>query len=148
MVSGKPAEEGPIAAHERRLPPVTALAVATMVLVLSGGVYVAAYLPQEAPLGLPIALLVGAVALLLTNIVARSRVRDLAWGTFFLVGGWALLAYIVIAGLLEYVFILDRTPANLLVLLTVTLVVYAVDIPLLFAFSVARYQPAGPTPDR
>lgn len=148
MVSGKPAEEGAIGPGERRLPPVTALAVITMVLVLTGGIYIAAYLPQRAPLGLPIGLLAGAVALLLTNIAALSRVREFAWSTFFLVGRWTLLAYIVIAGLLEYVFVLDRTPGSLLVLFTVTLVVYAVDIPLLFAFSVARYQPAGRTPDR
>ena len=71
-----------------------------------------------------------------------ARLRDFAWDTFFLVGKWALLAYAVIAGLLEYVFVLDRTPGDVLLLLTVALAVFAVDIPLLFAFSVARYESA------
>lgn len=55
-------------------------------------------------------------------------------------GRYALLAYLVIAGMLEYVFVLDHTRGATLVVLTLMLVIYAVDIPVLLAFSVARYQ--------
>lgn len=55
-----------------------------------------------------------------------------------------LLAYGVIAGMLEYVFIDDGTGGAMLALLTVSLVLFAVDIPVLLAFSVARFQPGRP----
>ena len=38
-----------------------------------------------------------------------ARVQEFAWEAFFLVGRWALVTYTVIAGMLEYVFVLDRT---------------------------------------
>ena len=60
---------------------------------------------------------------------------------FFRVLGWALLAYLVIAGILEFVFVYDRTPGRQLALFTVLLSLFATDVPVLLAFSVARYQP-------
>jgi hypothetical protein len=130
-------------ATERRLPPVTEIAIATMILVVIGGIYVASYLPKRPPLALPIVLLATAGVLVVVNIAVLSRIRPFAWGTFFLVWGWAMLAYVVIAGMLEYVFIADHTPTHILMLMTGIFVVFAVNIPLLFAFSVARYQQHG-----
>ncbi len=105
--------------------------------------YLAAYLRRRAPLGPAFGLLAVAAVLLTGNIVMLVRVRDFAWDKFFLVGRWALLAYLVIAGMLEYVFVLDHTRGGVLVVLTLTLVIFAGNIPMLLAFSVARYQPAS-----
>lgn len=124
-----------------RLPPITQLAIASMILVVIGGIYLAAHLPQAAPLGLPVALVAVSLLLMIANVVALTRIREFAWDAFFLVGRWTLLAYVVIAGMLEYVFVTDGTRGGALVVLTLMLIVYAVDIPLLLAFSVARYQP-------
>jgi hypothetical protein len=126
---------------KRPFPPVIEMAVATMILVVIGGIYTVAYIPKTPPLWLPAVLLAGAVALLVVNIVILSRIRPFAWDQFFLVAKWALLAYVVIAGMLEYVFVADGTPGKVLALLSGSLLVYATDIPLLLAFSVARYQP-------
>jgi hypothetical protein len=126
---------------DQRHPPVTSLAVASMILVVVGGIYVAAYLPNTPSLALPAALLIASAVLLAANVAALSRIRTFAWNRFFQVGGWALLAYVVTAGMLELVFVLDGTPGPVLALLTCMLVIYAVDIPLLLAYSVARYQP-------
>lgn len=141
--AGAPAAKG-TAGSQRRLPPVTALGVAALMLVIAGGIDLAAHLPRPAPLGPAIAALAGAGILLLAGIGTLARVHDFAWRTFFVVGGWTLAAYIVIAGMLEFVFALDHTPGSLLTVLSLMLLVFAVDIPLLLAFSVARYQPAGP----
>ena len=137
-----------LAAHERpampdqdSLPPVTEVAVASMVLIVIGGIYMASHLPHHAPPGLPIAVLVRSVALIAWNGLALSRLREFSWSSFWLVGRWALVAYVVIAGMLEYVFVLDGTRGSQLVLVTLMLITYAVNIPLLLAFSVARYQP-------
>jgi hypothetical protein len=130
-------------AHGRRLPPVTALTVAALILVIAGGIDLAAHLPRPAPLGPAIAALAAAAAALLVAAAMLARVRDFAWHTFFVVAGWTLAAYVVIAGMLEFVFVLDHTRGGLLVVLTLILAVFAVDVPLLLGFSVARYQP-GP----
>ncbi len=126
---------------ERPLPPVTAVSVATTAAVVVGGIYLASYLPRKAPLGPAYAILALAAALLAWNVVTVSRITEFAWSTFFLVGKWALAAYLVIAGMLEYVFVLDHTRGGILVVLTLMLAIFAVNIPLLLAFSVARYQP-------
>jgi hypothetical protein len=126
---------------ERSLPPITALAVAALLLVVVGGIFLASHLPGHVPLGVPFAMLAGAGLLLLGAILALSRVRHFAWSVFFTVAGWALVAYGVIAGMLEFVFLYDGTSGGTLIVLTLSLLVYAVVIPLLLGFTVARYQP-------
>ncbi len=75
---------------------------------------------------------------------APDRVRPFAWPVFFLVFRWALVAYLVIAGLLGFVFVRDHTPGATLAVLVATLLVFAVDVPLILAFTVARYADPGP----
>jgi hypothetical protein len=76
---------------------------------------------------------------LAANIFALSRVRDFAWGRFFEVGKWSLLAYLVIAGMIEYVFLRNHVSGGSLVVLTLSLAVFAVHVPMLVGFTVARY---------
>jgi hypothetical protein len=129
----------------RRLPPVTELAVACMALVIVAGIYLVAHLPQRAPLGPAVGLLAAAGALLVADAALVSSLRPFAWRVFFQVAGWTLVAYLVIGGLLEFIFVFDHTAGAMLVVLTLSLVVFALDIPILFGFSVARYQdPALP----
>jgi hypothetical protein len=132
--------------YERRLPPIGEVAMATIAVVVSGGVYLASYLPRRAPLGPAFAIMGVGAALLLWNIFTLSRLQDFAWDKFFLVAKWGLVAYLIVAGMLEYVFVLDHTRGGVLLVLTLMLAIFAVNIPLLLAFSVARYQPvADPT---
>ena len=130
----------------RRLPPVHLVSVASMALVVVGGIFMASYLPRRPPLGPAVALLCVSGALLVENVVALSRVREFAWRTFFTVGGWVLLAYAVIAGMLEFVFVLDQTRGAVLLVLSLMLLVFAVDIPIVLAFSVARHQDPADSP--
>ncbi|MGH7640355.1 MAG: hypothetical protein ACREOL_05540 [Candidatus Dormibacteria bacterium] len=127
---------------ESRLPPVTQVTVASMALVIAGGIILAAYMPKPAPLLGPLVLILAGAALLLLALGLLSRVRLFAWDRFFQVGGWALAAYVVIAGLIEYVLLIDRSQGQFLLLMTVTLAVFALDIPILLAFSVASHQEA------
>ncbi len=126
-------------AAEARLPPVTEMAVATLTLIVIGGLYLAANMPAHVSLTLPIVLLAAAVALLLLNVAMLARVRPFAWGRFFTVLRWTLLAYVVIAGMLEYVFIYDGVRGDTLAVLTGMLVVFGLDVPLILAFTVARF---------
>lgn len=124
----------------RNLPPVAELAIGTMALVVIGGTYIAAHIPREVPLLLPTILVVVAGALLLVNLLLLRGIEEFAWNTFRLVFTWSLAGYGVIAALLTYVFVQGNIPGDVMGFLAAMLVVYALDIPLLFAFSVARYQ--------
>jgi hypothetical protein len=135
------AQQSVESAVDRPLPPVAAICATALALIVAGGIYLAAHIPGPVSLTPAILLLVLAVLLVATAAVALMRVGPFAWGRFFQVGRWALLAYAISAGILEYVFILDRVPTGEMLLLTLMLLVYAVDIPLILAFSVARYQP-------
>jgi hypothetical protein len=125
------------------LPPVTEVCVASMILIVIGGIYMASHLPHRAPSVLPIIVIVGSAALILWNALSLSRISEFAWDSFWLVARWSLLAYLVIGGMLEYVFLRDGTRGSQLVLVTLMLMAYAINIPLLLAYSVARYQPPG-----
>jgi hypothetical protein len=127
----------------RRLPPVGVVAVTSLALVIVAGIYLVAHLPQRAPLGPAVGLLAAAGALLVANGVLLSSLRAFAWRVFFQVAGWSLVAYVVIGGLLEYIFIFDHTRGSMLAVLTLSLTIFALDIPMLFGFSVARYQDPG-----
>jgi len=125
------------------LPPIVQTAVGSMALVIAGGIYLAAYLPHQAPLPIPVVLIsLGGVSLLAAAAML-TRLRDFAWTRFRLVSGWALVAYAVIAGMIEYVLLVDQTRGALLVLMTITLAIFALDIPIILGFSVARHQQAG-----
>ena len=63
--------------------------------------------------------------LLIGNLAALSRVKGFAWHRFFQVGKWALLAYAITAGMIEYAFLQNHLRGGALIVLTLSLVVYA-----------------------
>jgi len=128
------------ATEARTLPPVGEIAVAAIAVIVVGGIWMASHLPKHFSLVVPVIILAVAVALVLTNVVLLTRIRRFAWQKFFLVGKWALLAYVVISGMLVYVFARDHTPGGPMAVLVGMLVTWAVDIPMLFGFTVARFQ--------
>lgn len=133
-------ESPPSLAGNRPLPPITALCLASMALLISGGIYLAAHLPVVPPLGPAVGLTAASGIVLVVAIVSLARVAGFAWARFFLVARNALLAYAVISGLLAFVFVRDGTRGSALVLLIATLVIFAFDVPLVLAFTVARYH--------
>jgi hypothetical protein len=125
---------------ERRLPPVTELGMASLALIVAGGIYLSAHLPQRVPLTPAVILLALSALLLAGNLLALSRVDGFAWGRFTGVAKWALLAYAITAGLIEFAFVRNDVSGGALVVLTLSLVVYAVHVPVLIGFTVARYD--------
>jgi hypothetical protein len=124
---------------EQRLPPVTELGMASLALIVAGGIYLSSHIPQHVPLGPAVALLAASAALLVINVGLLARVKGFAWTRFFAVARWALLAYFVTAGMIEYVFLQNHVSGGTLLVLTLSLVVYAVHVPTLIGFTVARY---------
>jgi hypothetical protein len=111
---------------------------------VAGGIYLSAHLPNHVPLA-PAAVLLAVSALLLAgNIAALARVRGFAWGRLLEVARWALLAYLLVAAMIEFTFVRDHVSSGPLVVLTLSLLLFAVHVPLLIGFTVARYDvPAG-----
>jgi hypothetical protein len=125
--------------NERPLPPVTQLGMLSLGLIVAGGIYLSAHLPQHVPLGPAVALLVASILVLAANVFLLSRVRDFAWHRFFEVAKWSLLAYVVIAGMILYVFLRNHVSGGSLIVLTLSIAVFAVHVPMLVGFTVARY---------
>lgn len=137
---GAPPEAAVPALPEDDLPPVTLMGMTSLALIVIGGIYLASHLPNQVPLAPAVVLLVVSAFLLVANLFALSRARGFHWARFFQVGKWALLAYGITAGLIEYAFIRNGLSGGPLVVLTLSIVIYAVHVPVLIAFTVARYD--------
>jgi uncharacterized membrane protein len=114
--------------------------MASLALIVAGGIYLSAHIPQHVPLLPAVVLLALSALLLATNLFLLTRVRDFAWERFFQVGKWSLLAYVAIAAMIEYAFLRNHVRGGPLVVLTLSLVVFAVHVPTLVGFTVARYH--------
>jgi hypothetical protein len=139
MVAGDTAQTAGHTSTERPLPPIAELATGSLALIVVGGIYLAAYVPRTVPLLPAVVLLAASGVILVANVVMLRGIPEFAWHRFFQVFKWTLLAYVFIAGMIGYAFVTDGTRGSVLVVLLLMLVIFAVDIPLLLAFSVARY---------
>ena len=128
---------------ERKLPPFTQLGMLSLGLIVIGGIYLSAHIPSHVPLGPAVGLLIASALVMATNLTLMARVPDFAWPRFFEVAKWALLAYSITAGMIEYVFLRNHLRGGALVVLSLSLVVYALQVPTLIAFTVARYADSG-----
>ena len=87
---------------EKKFPPVTQVAMISLALIIAGGIYLSANLPAHVALGPAVILLALSSVLMAFNLLSLTRVKDFAWDQFFAVAKWSLLAYIVIAGMIEF----------------------------------------------
>ena len=124
---------------ERRLPPITQVAVCSFVLVIASGIWIVSHLPKHVPMGVPATLLVLSGALIVVNLLWLRSIEGFNWRVFAGVAKWALLAYCIISGMLEWVFVKDGTRGSELVVLTLSLAIFAIHVPLLIGYTVARY---------
>jgi hypothetical protein len=132
--------------EERHYPPVTEVGMASLGLIVAAGIYLASHIPEQAPLAPAIILLILSALLLVFNLVSLTRVDGFPWDRFFAVARWALLAYCITAGLIAFVFIRNHVSGATLVILLLSLVVYALQVPVLIGFTVARYYEPEPVP--
>jgi hypothetical protein len=114
----------------------------SLALIVAGGIYLSSHIPGKVALGPAIVLLVLSALLLAGNLASLTRVQGFAWAKFFEVARWSLLAYAIIAGLIEYTFVRNDVSGGPLAVLTLSLVVFAVHVPMLIGFTVARFWDA------
>lgn len=126
-------------AVQRTVPPVTQLVIGSLALVIIGGIVMAGNFPQPPSLAIPIVLLAGSAILFALSLLLLTRHRGFAWPVFFGVARWALLAYLVIAGMIEFAFIHNHAGGAPLLVLSLMLLMFALDVPLSIGFTVARF---------
>ena len=134
------AHGGAAPVDERRLPPIVELGGAALLSVVAGGVHMASHFPRRPPLTVPIILLSIGAVLMLVNVVLLARLRPFAWKRFAIVFKWTLLAYVISAGMIEFAFLKNHTKGGPLVVVSGMLVIFATVVPLMIAFTVARYD--------
>ncbi len=125
---------------ERKFPPVVPVAMVALALAVVGGVILAGQAMEHPSVTLPAALEVAAIALELVAVVLLVRIRPFAWQRFGQVFAVALIAYVVQGGMIEWAFAKNHTPGGPLAALTCGTVVFATIVPLMIAYTVARYQ--------
>ncbi|HUX03677.1 MAG TPA: hypothetical protein VMV53_02060 [Acidimicrobiales bacterium] len=128
---------------DRHFPPIAWLSSLALGLVVIGGIVMASYAPRLAPLKAATALLVAAIVLLLGAVGLLFRIPEFAWARFLKVFKWSLLAYIIEAGMIEFVFVKDQMRGSSLLIVTLMLVVFATSVPVTIAFTTARYAEVG-----
>ena len=114
-----------------------------MIAIAGGVIFNASYLPKHAPTAGAVVFLIVAAALVCLNVVILTRIPDFARDRFLQVAGWSLLAYAVIGGMIEYAFVYDHTRGSQLLLLTLMLALFVINVPILIGFTVARYTRPG-----
>ncbi len=125
---------------KKKLPPISELSVLVLAVVVSGGVYLAAHLPRHTTLVPTTVAVVIAGSIVLINLILLRQIKDFDWKVFTTVAKWTLLAYGLFAAALEYIFIKDGSRGGVLALMSATLVIFAINLPIHFGFTVARYS--------
>ena len=102
---------------------------------------VIAYMPEPAPLWGPFMWAgIGAV-LTVASVIQIALKKRFNRKLFFKVAKWAFLYILVLSGMGEYIVVYDGTRGVTLVIMTITLLLFLFNIPMLWGFSVARHEP-------
>ncbi len=120
--------------------PVVAFAIGSIACALVSVGILIFYVPHPASLAWASGFSGGSAALLLAAMVSLLRRRPFAWRQFFIVARWVFLLTMVYTGMLEYVIVYDGARGKPLIIMTIVLLLTAIDIPILWAFSVARHE--------
>ena len=127
-------------AGDTKSSPVVACITATIIsCILAAGIIIAR-LPGPAPLWGSVLWVSVASVLTIATVVLILRKRPFARGLFFRVAKWVFLYILVLSGVGEYVIVFDGTRGTPLVIMTVVLVLFLINIPMLWGFSVARHE--------
>lgn len=121
------------------LGPVAPMLVTSLALVIVGGIWLASYFPR-ADLTVPTSLGGLAALLLLGGYLTLLRAPAFSWTRFGQIWRWAILAYAIVAGLIDYAFVTNGTRGRPLLLVSAMLAVFALDVASVIAFTVARHH--------
>ena len=120
--------------------PVVACIVGTIIsCILAAGIIIA-HVPEPAPMWGSIMWVCIAAVLTVATMLLIRRKKPFARKRFFTVAKWVFLYILVLSGMGEYVMAFDGMRGETLVVMTVILLLFLVNIPMLWGFSVARHE--------
>ena len=120
--------------------PVVACIVGTIIsCILAAGIIIA-HVPEPAPMLGSIMWVCIAAVLTVATVVLILRKKPFARKRFFTVAKWVFLYILLLTGMGEYVMAFDGMRGEALVIMTVILLLFLVNIPMLWGFSVARHE--------
>ena len=120
--------------------PVVACIVGTITsCILAAGIIIA-HVPEPAPMWGSIMWVCIAAVLTIATIVLILRKKPFARKRFFTVAKWVFLYILLLTGMGEYVMAFDGMRGEALVIMTIILLLFLVNIPMLWGFSVARHE--------
>ena len=120
--------------------PVVACIVGTIIsCILAAGIIIA-HVPEPAPMWGSIMWVCIAAVLTVATVVLILRKKPFARKRFFTVAKWVFLYILVLTGMGEYVMAFDGMRGEALVIMTIILLLFLVNIPMLWGFSVARHE--------
>lgn len=120
--------------------PVVACIVGTIIsCILAAGIIIA-HVPEPAPMWGSIMWVCIAAVLTVATVVLILRKKPFARKRFFTVAKWVFLYILVLSGMGEYVMAFDGMRGETLVVMTVILLLFLVNIPMLWGFSVVRHE--------
>ena len=128
-------------AGDTKFSPIVACMVGTIVSCILALGIVITYIPEPAPLWGSIMWAGIGAALTVASIIQIARKHPFDRKLFFKVTKWAFLYILVLSGMGEYIIVFDGTRGGTLVVMTITLLLFLVNIPMLWGFSVARHEP-------
>lgn len=130
-----------VSAMDKPFPRAIEVATLALACVIVGGVWLGSHATtKDASVTFPTVLMIVAAVLLIVAVLMVTRVKDFSWNAFSRVGRWALLAYCISAGMIEFAFVHNDAPDNVLKVVTGMLVIFALVVPFLIATTVARYH--------
>jgi hypothetical protein len=127
-------------AGDTRNSPVIACITGTIVsCILAAGIMIA-HFPGPSPIWGSILWVSVAAALTIISAVLILTKKQFARGLFFKVARWVFLYILIMTGMGEYVLVFDGTRGEPLVVMTMILVLFLINVPMLWGFSVARHE--------
>ena len=132
-------EKPPYAGDTSNSPVIACITATVICCILAAGIMVA-HFPGPSPLWGSILWVSVAAALTVVSAVLILTRRPFARKLFLTVAKWVFLYILALSGIGEYVLMLDGTTGAPLVVMTIILLLFLVNIPMLWGFSVARHE--------
>ena len=129
----------PYAGDTKSSPVVACITGSVISCILSAGIVVSR-IPGPIPIWGSVMWLCIAAVLTVVSAVLIWRRKPFARKLFLKVAKWVFLYILVLSGMGEYVIVFDGTRGDPLVVMTLTVLLFLVNIPMLWGFSVARHE--------
>ncbi len=132
-------ETQPYAGDAKTSPIIICITLTVISCILAAGIMIA-YFPGPAPLWGSVLWIGIASALTVVSAVLILSRKTFSRRLFFNVAKWVFVYMLVLSGVGEYVLVFDGTRGEALVILTAILLLFLMNIPMLWGFSVARHE--------